>query len=74
MNSSSEPEPKSRKKDHTAPDLLIVDDNDDDPLPGKPKSTSKNGKPRIYPQDELAGLKALNIWLKSEARSIQYGL
>ena len=74
LDKAGELEPKSRKKDHTAPDLLIVDDDDDDPLPGKPKGTGKKGKPHVYTQDELAGLKVLNLWLKSKARSIQYGL
>ena len=74
MDKAGELEPKSKKKDHTAPDLLIVDDDDDDPLPRKLKGTGKKGKPRVYTQDELAGLKALNLQLKSEARSIQYGL
>ena len=51
-----------------------MDDDDEDPLPGKPKGTGKKGKPRVYTQDELAELEALNLRLKSEARSIQYGL
>ena len=71
---AGELEPKSRMKNHTAPDLLIVDDDDDDSLPRKPKGTGKKGKPHVYIQDELAGLEALNLQLKSKARSIQYGL
>ena len=71
---AGEPEPKSRKKDHTTPDLMILDDDDDDPLPRKPKGTGKKGKSHVYTQEELAGLKSLNLQLKSEARSIQYGL
>ena len=53
---------------------MILDDDDDDPLPRKPKGTGKKGKSRVYTQEELAGLESLNLWLKSEARSIQYGL
>ena len=71
---AGKPEPKSRKKDHTTPELMIVDDDDDDPLPGKPKGMGKKGKSRVYTQEELAGLESLNLHLKSEARSIQYGL
>ena len=54
-------EPKSRKKDHTTPELMIVDDDDDDPLPGKPKGMGKKGKSHVYTQEELAGLKLLNL-------------
>ena len=67
-------EPKSRKKDHTTLNLMIVDDDDDSPLPGKPKGMGKKGKSCIYTLEELAGLESLNFWLKSKARSIQYGL
>ena len=38
---AGEPEPKSRKKDNTTSDLMIVDNKDDDPLPRKPKGTGK---------------------------------
>ena len=71
---AGELKPKSRKKDHTTPDLMILDDDDDDSLPRKPKSTGKKGKSRIYTQEEMAGLESLTLHLKSEARSIQYGL
>ena len=68
-----EPEPKSRKRDHSTPDLMIVDD-DDDPLPGRPKGTGKKEKSRVYTQEELNGLNRLVLRLKSEARSIQYSM
>ena len=68
---TGKPEPKSRKKDHTTPELMIVDD-DDDPLPERPKGMEKKDKSCAYTQDELDGLNLLLLWLKSEARSIQY--
>ena len=50
---------------------MIVDD-DDDPLPERPKGMGKKDKSRAYTQDELDGLDSLLLRLKSEARSIQY--
>ena len=70
---TSEPEPKSRKKDETTLELMIVDD-DDDPLSDRPKGTGKKDKSRAYTQDELAGLDSLLLRLKSEAQSIQYAM
>ena len=63
---TGEPEPKSRKKDETTPELMIVDD-DDDPLPNRPKGTGKKDKSHAYTQDELASLNSLLLRLKSEA-------
>ena len=63
---TSEPEPKSRKKDQITPELMIVDD-DDEPLPERPKGMGKKDTSRAYTQDELAGLYLLLLWLKSEA-------
>ena len=68
---TGELEPKSRKKDHTTPELMIIDD-DDDPLPERPKGTGKKDKSCAYTQEELDGLDSLLLQLKSEARSIQY--
>ena len=68
---TGKPEPKSRKKDQTTPELMIMDD-DDDPLPDRPKGTGKKDKSHVYTQDELADLDSLLLWLKSEAQSIQY--
>ena len=65
--------PKSRKRDHSTPDLMIVDD-DDDPLPGRPKGMGKNEKSHVYTQEELNGLDTLLLCLKNEARSIQYSM
>ena len=70
---TGEPEPKSRRKDETTLELMIVDD-DDDPLPDRPKGTGKKDKSCAYTQDELAGLNSLPLRLKSEARSIQYAM
>ena len=52
---------------------MIVDD-DDDPLPGRPKGTRKKEKSRVYTQEELNSLDTLLLRLKSEARSIQYSM
>ena len=73
LDKGGEPEPKSRKRDHSTPDLMIVDD-DDDPLPGRPKGTRKKEKSRVYTQEELNGLDTLLLQLKSKARSIQYSM
>ena len=70
---TGELEPKSRKKDQTTPELMIMDD-DDEPLPERPKGMGKKDKSRAYTQDELAGLDSLLLWLKSEAQSIQYAM
>ena len=68
---TGEPEPKSRKKDQTTPELMIIDD-DDDPLPERPKGMGKKDKSCTYIQDELGSLDLLLLRLKSEVRSIQY--
>ena len=68
---TGEPEPKSRKRDHTTPELMIVDD-DDNPLPERSKGMGKKDKSHAYTQDELDSLYTLLLQLKSEARSIQY--
>ena len=74
LDKAGTPEPKSRKKDHTTPELMIVDDNDDDPLPERPKGTGKKEKSREYTHEELDGLNSLLLWLKSKAQSIQYSM
>ena len=38
---------------------MIVDDDDDDPLPGRPKGMGKKEKSRVYTQEELNGLNTL---------------
>ena len=52
-------EPKSRKRDHSTPDLMIVDNDYDDPLSGKPKGMGKKEKSRMYTQEELDSLDTL---------------
>ena len=52
------PEPKSRKRDHSIPELMIVDD-DDDPLPRKSKGMGKKEKSCVYTQEELDSLDTL---------------
>ena len=52
---------------------MIVDD-DDEPLPERPKGMGKKEKSCAYTQDELDGLDLLLLWLKCEARSIQYAM
>ena len=68
---TGKPEPKGIKKDHTTPELMIMDD-DDDPIPERPKGMGKKDISRAYTQDELDSLDSLLLWLKSEAQSIQY--
>ena len=45
-------------------------DDDDKPLPERPKGTGKKDKSHAYTQDELDSLNLLLLRLKSEARSI----
>ena len=51
---TGEPEPKSRKKDQTTPELMIMDD-DDDPLPDRPKGTGKKDKSPAYVTWSVSG-------------------
>ena len=53
---------------------MIVDDNDNDPLPRRQKGMGKNEKSRMYTQKEINGLDILLLHLKSEARSLQYSM
>ena len=73
LDKGGELEPKSRKRDHSTPDLMIVDD-DDDPLPKRPKGTEKKEKSHMYTQEELNSLNTLLLRLKSEVQSIQYSM
>ena len=43
----------------STPELMIVDNNDDNPLPGRPKGTGKKEKSHAYTQEELDGLGTL---------------
>ena len=62
---------KSRKWDPT-PDLVILEDNDNAPLPGKAKGTGK--KTHTQTPGEEEAIEALLNRLKGEARAVQYNL
>ena len=64
---ANEPKPKTRKRDPTL-ELVVVDDDNSTPLPGKQK-TPKKSQPL---EDKAAD--ALCQCLKGEARAIQYNL
>ena len=70
-NISDEPKAKSRKRDPT-PDLVILEDDDSTPLPGKIKGMGK--KARTHNPGEDEGFEALSQRLKGEAWAIQYNL
>ena len=65
------PKAKSRKCEAT-PDLVVLEDDDTTPLPGKTKGSGK--KTRTQTPDEEDAIEALCQHLKGEARSIQYNL
>ena len=50
---------------------MIVDEDNDRPLPDKPKGLGK--KPQVYTQEEMSAFDTLLLCLKSEACTIQYG-
>ena len=52
----------------------MIVDNNDDPLPRRPKGMGKKEKSHVYTQEELNGLDTLLLRLKSEAWSIQYSM
>ena len=60
------------RKHETTPDLVVLEDDDSTPLPGKAKGTGK--KTRTQTPDEDEAIKALSQRLKGEARSVQYNL
>ena len=62
---------KSHKWDPT-PDLVILDDDDSTPLPGKVKGAGKKARTHYPAEDE--GFEALSQCLKGEARAVQYNL
>ena len=68
---ADEPKAKSRKWDPT-PDLVILEDDDSTPLPGKIKSMGK--KARTHNPGEDEGFEALSQHLKGEAWAVQYNL
>ena len=66
-------EPKAKScKWHPTPDLVILEDDDSTPLPGKIKSMGKKARTHNLGEDE--GFEALSQHLKGEARAVQYNL
>ena len=68
---ADEPKAKNRKCEAT-PDLVVLEDDDSTPLPGKTKGVGKKGRTQTL--DEEEALEALYQHLKGEAWSIQYNL
>ena len=68
---ADEPKAKNRKQDPT-PDLVILEDDDNTPLPGKAKGTGK--KTRTQTPGEEEAIEKLVNRLKGEARAVQYYL
>ena len=64
---TNEPKAKACKRDST-PDLVVVDDDDSTPLPGRQKTPKK-----LLPSEEEA-TEVLAQRLKVEARAVQYNL
>ena len=64
---ANEPKAKARKRDPT-PELVVVDDDDSTPLPGKQKTPKKS-----LPAEEEATEKLVQH-LKGEAQGVQYNL
>ena len=63
--------PRNLKHEAT-PDLVVLEDDDSTPLPGKSKSVGKKG--RTQTPDEEEAIEALCQRLKGKARSVQYNL
>ena len=68
---ADKPKAKSRKREAT-PDLVILEDDDTTPLPGKTKGSGK--KTHTQTPDEEDAIEELCQRLKGEAQSIQYNL
>ena len=66
---ADEPKAKSHKQDSTL-DLVILEDDDSTPLPGKAKGTGK--KAHTHNPGEDGGFEALSQWLKGKAQATQY--
>ena len=67
LDQANEPKAKARKLDPT-PELVVVDDDDSTPLPGRQKTPKKS-----LPVEEEA-TEALIQHLKGEAQAVQYNL
>ena len=70
-NRADEPKAKNHKWD-TTPDLVILEDDDSTPLPGKTKGMGKKTHTQTPGKEE--GYEALSQHLKGEARTVQYNL
>ena len=68
---ADEPKAKNRKRDPT-PDLVILEDDNNAPLPGKAKGMGK--KTRTQTPGEEEAIEALVNRRKGEARAVQYNL
>ena len=68
---ADEPKAKCHKQDPTL-DLVVLEDDDSTPLPGKIKGTGKKARTHNLGEDE--GFEALSQRLKGEAQAVQYNL
>ena len=68
---ADEPKAKNHKCEAT-PDLVVLEDDDSTPLPGKTKSAGKKSRTQTLNEEEA--IEALCQRLKGEARSVQYNL
>ena len=68
---ADEPRAKSHKRDPT-PDLVVLDDDDNAPLPGKAKGTGKKARTQASVDEEA--IEVLSNRLKGEVRAVQYNL
>ena len=68
---ADEPRAKNCKQDPT-PDLVVLDDDDNTPLPGKAKGTGKKARTQASVNEEA--IEVLSNRLKGEVRAVQYNL
>ena len=68
---ANEPRAKNRKRDPT-PDLVVLDNDDNTPLPGKAKGMRK--KARTQASVDKEAIEVLSNRLKGEVRAVQYNL
>ena len=70
-NKADEPKAKNRKGDPT-PDLVVLDDDDNTPLPRKAKGTGKKARTQTSVDEEA--IEVLSNLLKGEVQAVQYNL
>ena len=68
---ADKPKAKNRKRDPT-PDLVVLDDDDNNPLPGKAKGMGKKARTQALVDEEA--IEVLSNHLKGEVRAKQYNL